>query len=132
MKRLIAICRSVKEIFEMERTNKNNSETKSTETIKELKEELFKKDCLLEDCLNNLKRTQKALLMIKDKYDWAYIPTVTEAYKVHTTPFFMEEFTENERHSWEYVMGYEEIMFLINVASDYCFKAEKKITQEVC
>lgn len=116
----------------MSKEQHTSNETMATEIIEELKRELLKKEGLLEDCLENLKYTQKALDMIKDKYEWGSVPDVAEAYKVDTTPCPIKNCTENEIHSWEYVTGYEEIMFLINVAMEYCFKAKKEITQEVC
>lgn len=116
----------------MSKEQHTSNEIKVTEIIEELKEELRKKDGLLEDCLRDLKYTQKALLMIKDKYEWGSVPDVAEVYKVATTPCPIKNCTEKEIRSWEYVLGYEEIMFLINVAFDYCFKTEQEISQEVC
>lgn len=116
----------------MNKEQHTSNETMATEIITELKERLFKKETLMENCLDILRYTRKALDMIKDKYEWGHIPDVKEAYKVHTTPYAIKNCTENEIHSWEYVEGYEEIMFLINVALDYCFKAEEEISQEVC
>lgn len=111
----------------MEKSTSN--ETMATEIITELKDKLHHCESAMDDCLSQLKSIKMALGMIKDKYEWSHIPDVKEAYKVYTT---VGPHSENERLSMEYVSGYEEIMWLVNVALDYCFNAEKEILMEEC
>lgn len=106
--------------------------SKSTENIQNLEAKLFDANGRMYDCECTLEYVKRALSMIKERYEWAHIPDIREAYKVYTTPGGPERCTENENISYRYATGYEEIMFLVNVALDYCFKAEEYIAQEVC
>ena len=105
---------------------------KPTESIQNLEAKLFDANGRMYDCECTLDYVEKALSMIKDKYEWAHVPDIREAYKVYNTPGGPLRCTENERNSYDYVMGYGEIMFLINVALDYCFKAKEYVALEVC
>lgn len=114
----------------MNKEQHTSNETMATEIIKELKHKNFVAANLIEDLKEALSRIEMALSMIKNEYEYPEAPSVIGAYKAYTEN--PGEYTEQDRNSCEYIMGYKELMFLINVAFDYCFEAKKNIPQEVC
>ena len=70
-----------------------------------------------------LEKARMALSQLLDNYDWAYEPSAEKAlYYGNTIPGQREEDEDAER-SWLYIYDYKKIMWLINVAYDYCNSA---------
>lgn len=67
-----------------------------------------------------LNQALTALDSITDKYHWDYHPDPRKAIEYAGMVHPDESGDDNARHSWEYIIGYENIMFLVNVARDYC------------
>lgn len=114
----------------MSKEQHTSNETMAAEIIEDLKHRNFKTVNLLEDLKETLGRIKMALSMIKSEYEYQEAPSITGAYKAFTSK--PGEYTEQDMRSYAYIDGYKEIMFLINVAFDYCAMAEKECSQEVC
>lgn len=111
----------------MNKEQHTSNSTLATEVIAQLKNELFKLETETGEGTNKLLMAERALLMLKDKYEWGFVPSVDAAYKAMHTVSAEKKCTENEYRSWEYMVGYEEIMFFVNVALDYCIGARQLI-----
>ena len=111
----------------MSKEQHTSKTTLATEVIAQLKNELFELENATGEGSNKLLVAERSLSMLKDKYEWGFVPSVKAAYKAMNTVSAEKNCTENEYRSWEYMMGYEEIMFFVNVALDYCIGARKLI-----
>lgn len=70
-----------------------------------------------------LEKAKMALGQLLDNYEWAHEPSARKAvYYGSTIPEQREEDDDAER-SWLYIHDYRKIMWLINVAYDYCNSA---------
>lgn len=90
-------------------------------------EELWNKyDACQTNSLNasiKLENAGMALRELLEKYEWAHEPSAEKAlYYGNTIPGQREEDKDAER-SWLYIYDYKKIMWLINVAYDYCNSA---------
>ena len=70
-----------------------------------------------------LENAGMALRELLENYEWAHEPSAEKAlYYGNTIPEHREEDEDAER-SWLYIYDYRKIMWLINVAFDYCYSA---------
>ena len=80
-----------------------------------------------EDILNynfyNLEKASMALNELLNAYEWNYTPDARKALEYSCT-MYPDKFCDDEsKRSWEYVVGYKRIMWLVSIARDYCFLA---------
>lgn len=111
----------------MSKEQHTSNETMATEVIAQVKDKMFKLETATGEGTNKLLVAEMALFMLKDKYEWRTAPSVDAAYKAIHTNGAKKNCTEHEFRSWEYMAGYEEIMFFVNVALDYCIGARQLI-----
>lgn len=77
-----------------------------------------------EDILNynfyNLEKASMALNELLNSYEWNYTPDARKALEYSGT-VHPDIFCDDEaKRSWEYIVGYKRIMWLVSVARDYC------------
>lgn len=111
----------------MSKAQHTSNETLATEVIAQVKDKMFKLETATGEGANKLLVAERALSMLKDKYEWGTAPSIDAAYKAMHTVCAEKNCTEKEYRSWEYMVGYEEIMFFVNIALDYCIGARELI-----
>lgn len=97
-------------------------------------------ESLISDNICNLKKASMALNQLLDEYQYDYVPSAYEAVRYgKATGKEVSMCTDSEKHSWQYINGYEKIMWLVSVARDYCFatltdceKAYASDANEIC
>lgn len=100
-----------------------------------MSKESTKRELDLEDTiyrnLYDLNQALMALDSITDKYEWDYEPDARKASEYGGT-VNSDKFCDAEaKRSWEYVVGYKTIMFLVNVARDYCRNISDECEQAI-
>lgn len=97
--------------------------TKDQNTAPNISTEEIEYDGIMMENSYNLKNASTALQEILDQYDWNYQPNARKAVEYGCT-VHPERFCDEEaKRSWEYVVGYKRIMWLVSIARDYCFLA---------
>lgn len=91
----------------------------------QLKKEASEYEDIIDDNLYDLEKAHMALELLLNEYHWRNKPDAREAVKYASSLNADNVCSENEKHSWEYVNGYEKIMWLASVARDYCSSALK-------
>lgn len=90
-------------------------------------EKLSRKEIRLYDAISDntydLEHAEMALSEILDAYQWDYKPDARKALEYGNTVHADEYCDEDARRSWEYIYGYDKIMWLVTVARDYCYEA---------
>ena len=77
----------------------------------------------ISDNVYDLEHAKMALNEILNSFRWNYYPDARKALKYGETVHADEQLDEDAKRSWEYVNGYEKIMFLVETARDYCHNA---------
>ena len=78
---------------------------------------------ILNDNFYNLEKASMALNELLNTYEWNYTPDARKALEYSAT-VHPDKFCDDEaKRSWEYIVGYNKIMWLISVARDYCIIA---------
>lgn len=97
--------------------------------VKELQEKISKYEDIVTYSEIDIEKATMALQVLLDEYDWDYEPTLQKAMK---TGFAkgkeIDECTEEEKFSYQYIYDYKKIMWLVRVAFDYCLSASNNIT----
>ena len=77
---------------------------------------------ILYDSSVSIEKAVFALNELLDKYEWNYEPTAQKAMEYGSAVGKMiSECSDEAKLSWEYINDYKKIMWLINVARDYCY-----------
>lgn len=90
-------------------------------------EKLSRKEIQLYDAISDntydLEHAEMALSEILNTYQRPYKPDARKALEYGNTVHANECCDEDAKHSWEYIYGYDKIMWLVSVARDYCRNA---------
>lgn len=73
--------------------------------------------------INNLADLQKAHMALDellDEYEWQQLPDARKAVEYGATVNAKERCDIEAERSWKYIADYKKIMWLVNVARDYC------------
>lgn len=71
----------------------------------------------------SLGKAQMALDMLLQEYQFEYEPDAQKALKYGNAVHAEKECTNEERFSYKYLRDYKKIMYLVQIASDYCYSA---------
>lgn len=97
--------------------------------MSEREEQLAKKvsdyEGIIADNLVELDKMYMAIQEILDTYEHNYIPETGKAYEYANTVHAEATCSNEAKWAWEYMCGYKKIMWLANVARDYCYLAIK-------
>lgn len=77
----------------------------------------------LTDNLADLEKAWMALNELLNEYEWVHLPDAKKAVEYGETVFAKENCSKEAEHSWKYIADYKKIMWLVNVARDYCCTA---------
>lgn len=95
--------------------------------MSENREDLEKK---LSNCHENafessikLEKAKMALRQLLDEYEWDYEPSAEKALYYGRAIPGQRKKDEYAKKSWSYIYDYKKIMWLINIAYDYCNSA---------
>lgn len=94
----------------------------SSEYRKLSRKEIQLYDAILDNTYD-LEHAEMALSEILNAYQWDYKPDARKALEYGNTVNADEYCDEDARRSWEYIYGYDKIMWFVTVARDYCHNA---------
>lgn len=95
------------------------------EAGKRIRESFGERDFAITDALVKLEKCEQALFEIIDNFDSVNNPTPEAALVAKTKD--LSQCTNEEKFSFEYYNEYSKLMWLANVAFDYCHGALRKI-----
>lgn len=109
-----------KAISELECLRKQLGKSDVASAYRKSSEKETRLEGVIFDSIYNLDNAVRALNELLNNYHFDYKPSAKKAYEFHTTVNASEKCDEDARRSWEYLYGYEQIMWLVCVARDYC------------
>lgn len=88
----------------------------------QLEREVSHYEELVADNLVDLEKAHMALNELLNEYEWDYTPSASKAIQYGST--VPSANTDREaKLSWRYIEDYKKIMWLVNIARDYCYSA---------
>ena len=96
------------------------SENEST-----LQKEIFRYQDSVYDSFVDIEKATMALRELLNEYEWAYEPDARKAIEHSSTIGGSED--KVAQFSYKYIADYRKIMWLVNVALDYCCKVAEQI-----
>lgn len=122
-----------KAISELECLRKQIDELKSdsSEYRKMSEKEMQLYDSISENTYD-LEKAKMALNEILNTYLWSYKPDAEKALEYGNTVNANKYCDEDAKRSWEYIYGYDKIMWLVTVARDYCHNAIERCEKIQC
>lgn len=77
------------------------------------------------EAIGSLDKAKMALEELMSSYYWDYEPSARDAVEYGSTlgKENKDDLGEKARWSWEYIEGYKKIMWLVDIAHDYCLLA---------
>lgn len=97
------------------------------ETEKELQEKLYKYESLVNCNILNVKNTYMAIQDLLNTYEYDVKVSARKALEYDTTVRPDEHFGLDAKISSKFINDYDRIMWLLNVACDYCYEAMENL-----
>lgn len=84
------------------------------------------------DNLVDLEKAHMALDELLNEYEWINPPDARKAMEYAQTVHPDEKCDEQAKNSWKYMADYRKIMWLVNIARDYCYSALNACKEAYC
>lgn len=91
----------------------------------ELQNKIIDYENAVEDSVKDIEMATMALKELLNEYDWSYAPDARKAIEHASTVGGSQD--EIAQFSYKYISDYRKIIWLIQIAFDYCFLVSKNI-----